>query len=668
MDNPTAAVDESERLRAALERERAARVEAEAIARERLADIEARQRQFDLLEEIAAAANRAESFEAVLAFAVARVGEWSGWPLGHAFVARSPEGAVELITSGTWHDTDPPRFAAFRQATERRMRATPHGLAGRAMASGTAAWIPDVTTDASFARRAQAIACGVRAAFAFPVRSGEEVVAVIEFFSHRSMAPDAGVLRLMEQIGTLLGRVAERSRAESRLRHVSSHDGLTGLPNRRLFLEWIRRSLARVGRYPDFRFAVLVVDLDGFRRVNDSLGHAAGDQLIVELGRRVLGSIRRIDVIARPGGELASDAVARLGGDEFTILLEDIRDASDAYRVAERVGHALREPFRVGDVELHLAASIGIAAGGPHYEHPEDLLRDADTARVRAKQAGSGIVLFNDGMHDAAVRRLRTEADLRRAALERQFLLHYQPIVALATGGIVGFEALVRWRTGDGRLIPPNDFIPIAEETGLIVPIGTWVLEEACRALARCNRERSGDQALSMSINVSARQFAEPDFARIVRSAAESAAVDPRWLRLEITESVTLEDPDRASKVIEELQGVGVMFSMDDFGTGHSSLSRLHRLRLDVLKIDRSFVMQMIGRQESLLIVNAIIGLARSLGMQVVAEGTETAEHVARLRAMECQFAQGYFFSRPIEEAMALRLAAARIAGGSEHA
>ncbi|MGN6193080.1 MAG: putative bifunctional diguanylate cyclase/phosphodiesterase, partial [Rhodanobacteraceae bacterium] len=366
-------------------------------------------------------------------------------------------------------------------------------------------------------------------------------------------------------------------------------------------------------------------------------GHSAGDGLLREVARLLRGA--------------AGDAfLARLGGDEFTILLTDIHDPSDAVRVANRVKDALRQPFAVNGQEVYTSASIGIASSASGYESADAILRDADLAMYRAKALGKARwELFDREMHQAAMTRLALETDLRRALQNEEFVLHYQPIVSLRTGQVAGFEALVRWQKPDGELVPPGEFIETMEDTGLIVFLGVWVLREACRAARMLQESLPGEQDLSISVNVSPRQFAQPDLAAQIRTVIEEVGIDPHRLRLEITESAMIGDMDRVAAVLRELKEIGVRVSIDDFGTGYSSLSYLHSLPLDVLKIDRSFVSAMAHNGESLQIVRTIMSLAHNLGMDVIAEGPEDAEQVSQLRSIGCEYGQGFYFSKPID-------------------
>ncbi len=439
--------------------------------------------------------------------------------------------------------------------------------------------------------------------------------------------------------------ITDRKRAEERLVHDAFHDALTGLPNRALFMDHLKLATERSKRREDYHFAVLFMDLDRFKNVNDSLGHMIGDQLLVAIARR-------LEKCLRPG-----DTVARLGGDEFTILLEEISDVSEATRVAERVQGEMMEPFNLGGHEVFTTVSIGVAPSYTGYTRPEDILRDADTAMYYAKSGGKArYEMFDQVMHAHAVDLLRLENDLRRAIDRREFRLHYQPIVSLLTGKISGFEALVRWQHPERGCILPDKFIALAEETEMIVPIGQWVLSEACRQLRAWQDEFPEHEALSISVNLSCKQFRQTNLVEQINSALEETGLDPRCLKLEITESVVMENMDTAIDMMNQLRALGVQLSMDDFGTGYSSLSSLHRFPISALKIDRSFVTRMDGNNENKEIVRTIVMLARNLGMEVIAEGVEGHDQLSELINLECQYGQGYFFSRPQKAAQAAAL------------
>lgn len=443
--------------------------------------------------------------------------------------------------------------------------------------------------------------------------------------------------------------ITERKKAEEQLAFNAGHDALTRLPNRTLFMDRIESMLERVRRHPDELAAVLFIDIDDFKVVNDCLGHDAGDALIVEVGRRLRACLRGGDAVARPweDREGIPDAVARFGGDEFTILLEEIGDPSDAIRVAQRIQETISKPFLLGGQEVFKGASIGIAFASAAVS-AETLLANADLAMYRAKSNGkSRCEIFDGRMHAQVTKRLETETALRWAIEREEFRLYYQPIVALSTGSITGFEALLRWERPGNGLVLPKDFVAVAEDAGLIVPIGKWVLLEACRQVARWNRGRES-APLHVSINVSARQFSYPGFVDQVKEALLASQADPQTVKLEITEGTAMEDVVRAEIVMSQLHDLGVQLSIDDFGTGYSSLSSLRRFPINTLKIDRSFVSTMHINPQSCAIVSTIVALARILGMDVVAEGLENREQLERLRSTVCDAAQGFLISQPI--------------------
>ena len=432
--------------------------------------------------------------------------------------------------------------------------------------------------------------------------------------------------------------ITHRKRAEQQLVHEALHDALTGLPNRAWFMEQLQASLDLAHSHSDRLFAVLFLDLDRFKLINDSIGHMVGDQLLI-------GIANRLSYCIRPG-----DKVARLGGDEFTILLDDIRSTAEAIEVADRIQRHLSKPFNVSGYETFTTVSIGIALSNPEYRQPEDFLRDADTAMYQAKSLGKArYVIFDKGMHARAVNLLQLETDLRRAIDRNEFFIEYQPIVELQSGRLTGFEALVRWQHPDRGSVLPDRFISVAEETGFIVPIGQWVLLQACLQMQRWNELHSPTNPLSISVNLSGRQFTHSNLLEQITQILDATGLDPRLLKLEITESVVMESVENAAGTLEKLRALGVELSIDDFGTGYSSLSYLHRLPIDTLKIDRSFVSRMAENNENKEIVRTIIMLAKTLGMDVVAEGVETNEQAELLRELGCQCIQGYLVAKPLD-------------------
>jgi diguanylate cyclase (GGDEF)-like protein/PAS domain S-box-containing protein len=445
-------------------------------------------------------------------------------------------------------------------------------------------------------------------------------------------------------IGTLHD-ITDRKRMEQQLLHDALHDALTGLPNRALFVDRLQRALERSRRRPDDLFAVLYLDLDRFKVVNDSLGHSLGDELLVEVSKRLQAALRGVDT------------VARLGGDEFAFLLEELEGLGDATRAANRILADVSAPFLLEGQEVFTTASIGIILGAKGYERADDVLRDADIAMYRAKAQGRGRhQVFDRSMHARAVELLKLETDLRRGIERGELRVHYQPILSLASGRVVGMEALVRWQHPERGLVLPADFIPLAEESGLVLPLGEWTLQEACRQLARWRSRSPCPHELQMSVNLSARQFSQEGLVGKIEQALREGALPPASLILEITEGSIVEDSDRARAIIAALKELGVRLYIDDFGTGYSSLNSLHRFPIDGLKIDRAFVAGMAGGGDELEIVRTVVLLAQSLGLPAIAEGVETPEQLAQLRALKCGYAQGYLFSPPLEAEEATRV------------
>lgn len=449
--------------------------------------------------------------------------------------------------------------------------------------------------------------------------------------------------------------ITDRKRAEEKLLHDALHDELTGLPNRALFMDRLRQSIERSRREPERLTAVLFLDLDRFKIVNDSLGHLVGDELLIQIAAALSSALR------------PSDTIARVGGDEFAVLLEGGRDVSDAVRVADRIHDRLAAPINLGGHEVFATASIGIAVHTPEYERPEDLLRDADTAMYRAKSSGRAChVVFNRVMHRFVMARLQLETDLRRAVDRGQLRIHYQPFVDLARDEVVGFEALLRWHHPRRGVLPPDEFLSVAEETGLVVPIGRFVLAEGCRQIRELQRKHPELGPLKLSVNLSNKQFFQADLFDQIEGALKDSGLEPSCLGLEITEGVIIRHADSASSRFSRLKSMGVQLYLDDFGKGYSSLNYLHRFPMDILKIDRSFTSRIEEAEGNLAIVKAIITLAHQLGMEVVAEGIQTEEQKERLRLLGCEYGQGFLFSEPLsaDQAEELLLRRARSLSG----
>ncbi|WP_243368103.1 bifunctional diguanylate cyclase/phosphodiesterase [Fundidesulfovibrio soli] len=438
--------------------------------------------------------------------------------------------------------------------------------------------------------------------------------------------------------------ITERKSFEEQLTHQAFHDSLTGLPNRSLFIERLGRAMERGKRRPDYNFAVLLLDLDRFKRINDSLGHLAGDVLLKGIARRMESCLRSVDT------------VARLGGDEFAVLLEEFRNSREVIEVADRIREVLDRPFTISGNEVYCGASIGIVLKTKEYDTTEEILRDSDIAMYRSKESGKDRLAFTRKMREQAMEQLHMENELRHSLKNDDLALHFQPIVSTVDGSLQGFEALVRWNHPSRGMIPPDRFIPLAEETGLILPLGEWVLTQAMRQMAQWRESVTGADSIFITVNISSKQFRQPDLVEVVRRVLEAFALPPSRLRLEITESVLMEDARGAVDKLARLKSLGVRLLVDDFGTGYSSLSYLQRFPIDGLKIDRSFISGGGDRRENMEIVRTIIALARNLGLGVVAEGVETVEQLESMIELECGSAQGFLFARPMPGWEAARL------------
>ena len=445
-------------------------------------------------------------------------------------------------------------------------------------------------------------------------------------------------------VAAFLHDVTERRAAVDQLRREALHDSLTGLPNRIQFMQRLGRYVERNERRGEYGYAVLFLDLDRFKVINDSLGHVVGDELLVQIARRLEACLRPVDM------------VARFGGDEFAILLHDADDVDLAIQVAERIEIALHQAFSPAGYQVYTSASIGITLSSNSYLRREDVLRDADTAMYRAKASGVRYAVFDSTMHEHAVTRLHLESELRPALEQEQLRLFFQPIVDLRTARLAGFEALVRWFHPKRGILSPHEFVPLAEETGIIVPIGWWVLEEACRALVGWQEAVPGSR-LRVNVNLSGRQLVQGDMVDRVDAMLATYDIPPESLSLEITESVLMKNPEQVTETLRQLKQRGVHLCIDDFGTGYSSFTYLHRFPVDTLKVDRTFVARLDNEAGSHEIVQAIIGLAHSLGLEAIAEGIEHPEQLAALQPLRPPYAQGFLFGRPLDSAAAMRMA-----------
>ncbi|HEX2039797.1 MAG TPA: EAL domain-containing protein [Acidimicrobiales bacterium] len=520
-----------------------------------------------------------------------------------------------------------------------RMQVSADSPSGFAVLSGEAVLLEDLPRDLRFAGSTLLLEHGVRSGVTVSLQGVHRPFGVIGVYSReeRQFGPDD--VHFLQAVANVLATAIERRQAEEDIRLQSLHDALTKLPNRTLFLDRLEQALARVERSPHGRVvAVLFLDLDRFKVVNDGLGHVAGDELLMEVAARLRS-------ILRP-----TDTVARFGGDEFVLLLDDIESDDHAVDVAARIGEVFTVPFELSGREVKVTASIGIAlTTGRPGERAETLVRDADAAMYRAKEKGKArFEIFDDAIRMRAVRRLETEQALRRAVERGELELLYQPGVWLDSGRVAAVEALARWCHPERGPVPPAEFIPIAEETGLILPLGDWVLEQAAVLAARLQWVSEPGWVMTVAVNLSARQLGDPKLVDRVGSLLAAHGLPPRALSLEITESVLMDDAESARRTLGELKSLGVYLAVDDFGTGYSSLAYLKRFPVDALKVDKSFV-DGLGREgEDGAIVRAIVTLAQTLGLDTVAEGVETAEQVERLVELGCVFAQGYHFARPM--------------------
>ena len=645
-EDPTTAA-----LRRRLERERAARIEAETIAEkatrelyDTVQELTRSTRLAELLGEIAVRANTAVTIDEALGAALNAVCEFTGWTLGHALV-RADDDNDTLVSLGVWRVPEHDGIADFLAASEEQVFPPGVGLPGRVLLTGEPSWITDLSADPNFPRARAALDCGLQSAFALPLLIRTETAGVLEFFAPTQQPPDATLLRVASFVGAQLGRVLERQHADDRLRRLAMYDGLTGLPNRLLLTDRLKGALRRARR-TEKPVNVLNLDVDDFKTINDSRGHSAGDEVLAALAARLQEAVRGSDTVG-----MAGSTVARLGGDEFAIVLDDCPDPEVVVR---RIGERLLQPLELSDGQVFVSVSVGTASADQVHDDDdaavEDLLARANVAMHEAKKVGKGYVqAFEPRMKDQARRRHHLGEQLHRAVAAREFTLTYQPVVDLPTGRIVGAEALIRWQHPTLGQVLPDEFISRAEETGLIVPIGAWVLEEATRQ-AQLWRQAYAP-GFTMAVNVSGRQLRQDDFPDVVRLALARAQLPPENLCLEMTESMFVERDDAGIAMLAGLRTEGVHLAIDDFGTGYSSLSVLQRLPADLLKIDRTFVSSVSDDEDAGTIAWAIVRLGHTLGMSVLAEGVETLAQRDALHAFGCDRAQGYLFSRPITAA-----------------
>jgi len=622
--------DRATRLTRRLARERAARVEAETISERVTRELYDKQQGLILTETVAKAANEASGIDDAIATGLEAIREHRSWRIGHLWLL---DESGEMRSTGVWAG-DLERDAAFRAASENLSFGPGLGLPGRVLSERRAVWIRSAEELAALPRADAMTAAHLRTALCFPLFTGADVVGALEFFADREIEPDEDLIALMTQVGTQLGRVVERQRAADALIHQATHDALTGLPNRALILDQLKRSLSRQLRREGERTAVFFIDLDGFKSVNDTLGHAAGDRVLRQVAQRLLTVIR------------PHDTLGRLGGDEFVIICEALTEEHPVTVIAERLASALRPHVELDGEQFLVTASVGIAlAEGP--ETPNALIEQADAAMYRSKELGRArYEIFSDELRERIATRLDLERSLRHAVARDELCLHYQPEVDLRTGAIVGLEALVRWQRPHG-LVMPGGFIGMAEDTGLIVPIGAWVLNDALRQMALWGADDSCPDVPWISVNLSVRQLSDPDLLPTVSATLKHHGADAAKLFLEVTESVILDDAEAGLTVLTALKSLGTEIAIDDFGTGYASLSYLREFPASVVKVDRSFIATIDQDVRTHSIVQAIVAMARALELTTVAEGIETPGQLAAVCELGFDIGQGYLFARP---------------------
>lgn len=585
-----------------------------------------------LLHSVAVEANEASTLEAAMLKCITLICTLIEWPIGHIYYP-SVEHPPLLASGSLWYLENPARFRPFQEHSEGTLFSSGIGLIGQVFQSGRPLWIPDVTQEPTFLRAECAEQMGIKSGFAFPLMLGSEVGAVMEFFTTDHREIDLELLDVMRQIGTQLGRVIERKRAIEALEVMAYTDAITLLPNRLLFSDRLNQAIGTARRH-DRQVGVLLLNLDRFGFINDTMGHDSGDQLLRQVAERLCLSVREMDT------------VGRLGGDEFTVLLPDIGETSEATAFAEEILASLNRPFLLDGHELVVTPSIGISTYPADGETAATLLRNADAAMNRAKSQRNGFQHYSPVMNDSKSEKLLLEQQLRKAIERNELLVHYQPQVALTTGEIVGAEALIRWQHPELGLVSPAKFIPLAEETGLIIPITEWILQAVCEQGMRWQQE--GLPPLRLSVNLSGCHFRRQNLAAMVSYVLKRTGFNPNYLELELTESILMEDIEDTIATLEQLKALGIHLSIDDFGTGYSSLSYLKRFPINTLKIDRSFVRDIGTDEEDRSIVSAVIALAHSLQLKVTAEGVEDAVQAAFLREKGCDLVQGFYYSKPI--------------------
>ena len=581
---------------------------------------------------VARCLSEADSAGEALKAVIRSICETQSWECGRYFAWDEKLGA--LAFSEFWHV--PQAALEIFIAKSRELTYAPGaGLVGKVLESGKPLWVTDLATD-SRSKAGIARDAGMHGAFLFAVMSAGKTIGVLVFHSRQVRDPDDRLLEAVRVIGGQIGQFVQRKRAEERVQYMAAHDALTGLPNRVMFGELLGHEMRAAGRY-DRRFAVMFIDLDRFKFVNDTLGHEAGDTLLKEVSARFKACLR------------GSDVVARLGGDEFVVLLQEAKSEEDVASVARKLLAAAMKPVSVLGQECRVTASIGICMHPGHAKDEATLMKNADIAMYLAKEQGkNNFQFFSEDIKTHSLERLTLESSLRHALERDEFSLNYQAKLDLKTQAITGVEALLRWKHPDLGTVSPVQFIPVAEETGLIVPIGKWVLRTACAQNVAW--QRAGLPPLCMAVNLSARQFADEALVADIVAALKESGMRPELLELELTESMVMQAPDRAVKLLTTIKEMGVRIAIDDFGVGYSSLAQIKRFPIDTLKVDRSFIRDLEKNAEDRAITEAIISMGKTLSLTVVAEGVETAEQQTFLVDHACDEMQGYYFSKPVDQ------------------
>jgi diguanylate cyclase (GGDEF)-like protein/PAS domain S-box-containing protein len=557
--------------------------------------------------------------------------ETLNWDCGARWSLDEREKAIVCVEKWSVPDRAVAEFA--ERAREVALEPAQRGLVRQVWVGGTPHWIPDVAKDETFMRARAATMAGLHGAFAFPILAGNVTLGVLEFFSREIRNPDPSLLQMVRVIGSQIGQFMARKQAEENLLYVATHDTLTGLPNRYMFNQRFAHALNSAQRYRK-AMALLFLDLDRFKFINDTLGHPFGDRLLVEVASRLRMCLRE------------SDTIARFGGDEFVALIEDYAEPGDVVSVAQKILHALRWPFMLEGETCHISASIGISLFPNDGDDLSTLLKNADIAAYRTKEQGKNNYLFySEDMNHHLSARIAKETKLKGALERSEFVLHYEPKVEINSGRITGMEALIRWQHPDLGLLPPVDFIGHAENSGLIVPIGAWVLRTACANSQKLQNRFAAP--LTVSVNLSARQFEDKHLLREIERALKESALKPSSLELEITESMVMRDIQSSKKILEGIKSMGIRLAIDDFGTGYSSLVSIKRFPFDCIKIDRSFIKDIPHDPDDVAITQAIIAMAHSLRLKVIAEGVETREQLDFLTELGCHEFQGYYFKKP---------------------